>query len=168
MRIGQAGELLQRRFDVFLPMNSPKATGLAWIGNLGAEQARPVEVQERVERLSAELVELLGPRMAATSFTYSVPPSEWKPRIRKGNCSSMACSTGSMFSRQCRRGGHYFPLRDAIDGVDVVHAAVAAIVPLVHAVDADEAGPVLGDWCAPNCDGVGLAIAARSVRGSDH
>jgi hypothetical protein len=37
MSIRQAGELLQRGLDVFMSMNSPKATRLAWIRNLGAD-----------------------------------------------------------------------------------------------------------------------------------
>jgi len=40
--------------------------------------------------------------------------------------------------------GHYLPLRDAVHRVDVIQPLDAVQVPLVHAVDADEAGPALG------------------------
>jgi hypothetical protein len=45
------------------------------------------------------------------------------------------------------------PLRDAIDGVDVVQPLGAVLIALVHAVDTDEAWPAIGRGRLAGADG---------------
>src|ERR1035438_8824133 len=63
----------------------------------------------------------------------SLPLSEWKPRIRNGNCASMTFQHrfqprfGDM-----RRGANDLPLSDFVDGVDMVNALDSVPVALMH------------------------------------
>ncbi len=56
-RFGQAGQLVQRCHRVPCSVHALDASRLLRIGLIGGKQARPVEVQERVEVLAAEGVE---------------------------------------------------------------------------------------------------------------
>ena len=56
-RVRQAGQLVQRRHRVFCPIPALDAPGLLRVGQVGGEQARAVEVQERIEVFDAEDVE---------------------------------------------------------------------------------------------------------------
>ena len=68
----------------------------------------------------------------------SLPLSEWKPRIRKGNCSIMAFSNGS--SQASLIAGDHLPLGDFIHGIDVVDALDAIAIPLMHRIHSQKAG----------------------------
>ncbi len=57
--------------------------------------------------------------------------------------------------------GHHLPLGDAVHGVDVVQPLDAVQVALVHAVDADEAGPALGRRRLAHAD-LGVLASAGS------
>src|SRR5258708_3584522 len=56
--IRQARQLVQWRHRVFRAIDASDAPGLARVGHIGGEQARSVEVQERIEELHAERVEV--------------------------------------------------------------------------------------------------------------
>src|SRR5664279_1564103 len=82
--------------------------------------------------------------LATLWLMNSLPLSEWKPRMRKGNCRSRAgqhrlqpgfADAGSS--------GHDLPLRDLIDGVDVIHAFGPRLIALVYGVDPQIAGLAL-------------------------
>ena len=59
-RIAQTGQLIQRGHRVLGAVHPLDASGLLCIGHLGGEQARSMEVQERVEVLRTVGVEASG------------------------------------------------------------------------------------------------------------
>ena len=62
---------------------------------------------------------------------------------------------------------HHLPLRDLVDGVEVVDSVACGAVALVHGIDAQKAGLSVGRGLAPFADlnrrGVGLFVVAQAV-----
>src|SRR6266571_8449575 len=72
---------------------------------------------------------------ATMSLINSEPLSEWKPFTGNGNCARIARKTGSRCAwLMTAVAPHHLPLRDLVDGVDVIHALDSIQVPLVHCV----------------------------------
>lgn len=70
-----------------------------------------------------------------------------------------------VFARERRHGGDGLPLRDAVDRADIVDVAFTVLVALVHAVDADEAGAILG--CGSPSHGDRSTLGVRTSLGID-
>src|SRR6266404_3187615 len=91
---------------------------------------------------------------ATIRLMNSLPLSEWKPRMRKGNCRIRAHSTGSSQASLMRSvAATISPLRDLIHRVDVVDAFAGGGIALVHGVQSQEAGLTLRIGTAPFADG---------------
>src|ERR1019366_1390119 len=83
----------------------------------------------------------------------SLPLSEWKLRMRNGNCASMASSTGmrkdSLICSTDPTTSHC----DLVHRVDVIHPLHPVLVPLMHRVDAYVSGASLRLRFPPLADG---------------
>ena len=65
---------------------------------------------------------------------------------------------------QALAGGHDLELGDAVHGVDVVEPLGPVLIPLMDAVDADEAGASVGGGSAALPDGDGIAFRLSPVQ----
>lgn len=75
----------------------------------------------------------------------SLPLSEWKLRMTKGNCWRMLSRSGISQAPEMRGvASNTPPLCELIDGVDVVDPLALGRVALVHTVDAQKAGLAVG------------------------
>src|ERR1700757_4050512 len=105
-------------------------------------------------RLLVCSISSLFSRRATTRLMNSLPLSEWKPRMRKGNCRNMAFQYGFQLGvADALGGGHDLPLRDLIHRVDVVDTLAGGRIALVHGVDPQVAGPALRIGTAALADG---------------
>ena len=71
--LGQTGQLVQRRHSVLGPVHAFDASRLLGVRHLGGEQARPVEVEERIEVFNAKDVEALATSVNTADGVYVVP-----------------------------------------------------------------------------------------------
>src|ERR1019366_1845056 len=103
---------------------------------------------------------------ATVLLMNSLPLSEWKLRMTKGNCWRMLASRGINQASEMRGVQHHFPLRELIDGVDVVDSLALGAVALVYGVDAQKAGLAVGRGLLAFTDldrgGPGLLVMAQA------
>ena len=75
----------------------------------------------------------------------SLPLSEWKPRMRNGNCSSMLSSSGSSHaSGDVLDRSHHLPLRHFVHCIDVINTLGSVQIALMYRVHTQIAGPSAG------------------------
>ena len=93
-RVRQAGQLVQRRHRVLGSIHALDAPGLLGVGLVGREQARSVEVQERVEVLDAEGVEAC--RVALRDVLVAARAHEWVLQVQFVDLAHIRASSASL------------------------------------------------------------------------